>query len=89
MNSNVRPNFNEKITRKWDLWISYTVHGHKKMKSQQLSANVHMNSSHCPLIECAAAGKKKKEQSKKRWRNVNANAEVGSKPSLILFCMWP
>ena len=52
------------------------------MKSQQLSANVHMNSSHCPLIVCAAAGKKKKkEQRKKRWRNVNANAEAGSKPS--------
>ena len=42
------------------------------MKSQQLSANVHMNSSHCPLIECAAAGKKKKKVKKrkrkrKRW----------------------
>ena len=30
MNSNVGPNFNEKVTQKWDLWISYTVHGHKK-----------------------------------------------------------
>ena len=65
MNSNVRPNFNEKITRKWDLWISYTVYGHKKKKSQQLSANVNMNINHCPLIECAAAGKKKKNKEKK------------------------
>ena len=30
----------------------------KKLKSQQLLATVHMNSSCCPLIECAA-GKKK------------------------------
>ena len=27
MNSNVRPNFNEKVIQKWDLWIPYTVHG--------------------------------------------------------------
>ena len=33
----------------------------KKLKSQQLPATVHMNSSRCPLIECAAAGKKKKK----------------------------
>ena len=33
----------------------------KKLKSQQLSATVHINSSRCPLIECAAAGKKKKK----------------------------
>ena len=33
----------------------------KKLKSQQLSATVYMNSSRCPLIECAAAGKKKKK----------------------------
>ena len=34
----------------------------KKLKSQQLPATVHMNSSRCPLIECAAAGKKKKSE---------------------------
>ena len=44
----------------------------KKVKSQQLSATVHMNSSRCPLFECAAAGKKKKKVKKrkrkrKRW----------------------
>ena len=66
INSNVGPNFNEKVTQKWDLWISYTVYKHKKIKSQQLSANVHMNSSHCPLIECAAAGKKKKKKNKEK-----------------------
>ena len=32
----------------------------KKLKSQQLPATVHMNSSLCPLIECAAVGKKKR-----------------------------
>ena len=60
INSNVGPNFNEKVTQKWDLWVSYTVHGthktDKKLKSQQLSATGHINSSRCPLIECAAAG---------------------------------
>ena len=34
----------------------------KKLKSQPLPATVHMNSSRCPLIECAAAGKKKKKK---------------------------
>ena len=33
----------------------------KRLKSQQLPATVHINSSRCPLIECAAAGKKKKK----------------------------
>ena len=32
----------------------------KRLKSQQLSATVHMNSSRCSLNECTAAGKKKK-----------------------------
>ena len=37
MNSNVRPNFNEKVIQKLDLWIPYTVYGTlKKLKSQQL-----------------------------------------------------
>ena len=81
VNSNMEPNFNEKVTQKWDLWVPYTVHRTtkliKKLKSQQLPATVHMNSSRCPLIECAAVWKKKK----KWWRNVNANAKAGSKPS--------
>ena len=76
MNSNVGPNFNEKVTQKRNLWVPCTVHGTtkliKKLKSQQLPATVHMNSSRCPLIECAAAGKKKKKVKKrkrkrKRW----------------------
>ena len=41
----------------------------KILKSEQLSATVHINSSRCPLIECAAAGKKrKKKKLKKRKR---------------------
>ena len=43
----------------------FNVHGStkliKKLKSQQLSAADHINSSRCPLIECAAAQKKKKK----------------------------
>ena len=54
------------------MWIPCTVHKTtkliKKLKSQQLSATVHMNSSRCPLIECAAAGKKKIKKVKKRKR---------------------
>ena len=77
-------NFNEKVTQKWDLWVSCTVHGthktDKKLKSQLLPVTVHMNGNRCPLIECAVAGDKKKK--KKKWRNVNANAKAGSKPSL-------
>ena len=34
----------------------------KKLKNQQLSAIVHMNSSRCPLNECAVAEKKKKNE---------------------------
>ena len=41
VNSNMGPNFNEKVTQKWDLWVLYTVHGTtkliKKLKSQQLA----------------------------------------------------
>ena len=33
----------------------------KRLKSQQLPATVHMNSSRCPLNECATAGEKKKK----------------------------
>ena len=36
----------------------------KKLKSQPWPVTVHINSSRCPLIECAAAGKKKKEKKK-------------------------
>ena len=65
MNSTVRSSFNEKITQKWDLWVPYTVHGthktDKKADKSKLPATVHMNSSRYPLIECAAAGKKKKK----------------------------
>ena len=74
------PNFNEKITQKWDLWIYILFMDHKidkRDESQPLPATVHMNSSRCPLNECAVAEKKKK----KVWRNVNANAKTGSKPS--------
>ena len=85
VNSIVGPNFNEKVTKKWDLWVPYTIHGPteliKRLKSQQLPATVHMNSSRCSLNECAAAGKLKKKKKEKRWRNVNANAKAGSKPS--------
>ena len=64
MNSNVGPNFNEKVTQKWDLWVPCTIHRPteliKKLKSQQLPDTVHMNSSRCPLIEWVAGKKKKK-----------------------------
>ena len=47
----------------------FNVHGStkliKKLKSQQLSATDHINSSRCPLIECAAAQKKKKKTKKR------------------------
>ena len=33
----------------------------KRLKSQQLPATVHMNSNHCPLNECVAAGGEKKK----------------------------
>ena len=36
----------------------------KELKSQQFLATVHMNSSHCPLIECAVAGEKKEKEKK-------------------------
>ena len=66
MNSNVGPNFNEKVTQKWDLWVRALFTGTteliKELKSQQFPATVHMNSSRCPLIECAAAGEKKKSK---------------------------
>ena len=75
MNSTVRLSFNEKITKKWDLCVLYTIYGthktDKKTESQnclllfKLPATVHMNSSRCPLIECAAAEKKKKKKKKK------------------------
>ena len=51
----------------------------KKLKSQQLSTTVHMNSSRCPLNECAVAEKKEK---KKKKKNVNANAKTAFKPTL-------
>ena len=61
------PNFNEKSYSKvrfvGPVHCSRTTKLIKKLKSQQLSATVHMNSSRCPLIECAAAGKKKKKKS--------------------------
>ena len=44
--------------------ILFTVH--KKIEKSTVAATVHMNSSHCPLIECAAAGKKKKRKKKKK-----------------------
>ena len=54
------------VTQKWDLWVPCTVHRtyktDKKLKSQRLPVTIHMNSNHCPLIECAAAGEKKKEK---------------------------
>ena len=31
MNSNVGPNFNEKVTQQWDLWVPYTVYGTTKL----------------------------------------------------------
>ena len=34
----------------------------KKLKSQQLPATIHVNNSLCPVIECAAVGKKKKKK---------------------------
>ena len=53
------------VTQKWDLWVPCIVHRthktDKKLKSQRLLVTIHMNSSHCPLIECAAAGDKKKK----------------------------
>ena len=44
------------------LFTDHKTDKKKKLKSQQLPATVHMNSSRCPLIECAAAGKKKKKK---------------------------
>ena len=47
------------------LWVPWTVYGThktgKKAEKSKLSATVHINSSRYPLIECAAAGKKKKK----------------------------
>ena len=34
----------------------------KRLKSQQFPATIHVNSSLCPVIECAAVGKKKKKR---------------------------
>ena len=62
VNSNVGLNFNEKVTQKWNLWIPCTVHGTtkliKKLKSQQLPATVHMNSSRCPWVRSSRKKKK-------------------------------
>ena len=39
MNSNMGPNFNEKITQKWDLWVRYTVHGTTKLIKKSWKVN--------------------------------------------------
>ena len=66
MNSNVGPNFNEKVTQKWDLWVRALFMEPteliKELKSQQFPASVHMNSSRCPLIECIAVGEKRRRK---------------------------
>ena len=54
----------------------------KKLKSQPLPATVHMNSSRCPLIECAAAGKKKKKKVKKRKRK--RKSWIQTQPKILL-----
>ena len=74
VNNIVEPNFNEKITQKWDLWICILFTELTKlikMKSQPLPATVHINSNRCPLNECAVAEKKKKSVKKRRRKRKN------------------
>ena len=53
----------------------------KTLKSQQLPATVHMNSSRCSLNGCAAAGKKKKKvkERKRKRKKLDPNPAILSK----------
>ena len=70
MNSNVEPNFNEKVIKNeicgfHTLFMRPTELIKKKLKSQQLMATVHINSNRGPLTECKKKKKKKKKERKR------------------------
>ena len=62
----------------------------KTLKSQQLPATVHMNSSHCSLNECAAAGKKKKKvkERKRKRKKLDPNPAIISEHPTTLISTW-